>query len=146
MENVFVAYSDGSCDNLHPQRPGGAAYIILDSQGNVYRQASKGFVNTTNNRMEFLAVISIINALPEKASVTIYTDSQYVIEAAYSKKPKKNLDLCRRFKLLVRKLRECKLVWVKGHAGIKYNELCDQMANSEYEKQLYLLSKKHDRT
>lgn len=128
----FEAYTDGSCDNLNPKRPGGAAYIIFKEDKTIYKKASKGFLNTTNNRMELLAIISVINSLPKNSSVTIFTDSQYCILACKSKNPKKNRDLVGLYHRLAGKLYEIKFEWVKGHAGNIYNEECDRMANSEY--------------
>lgn len=135
MKNAeFTAYTDGSCDNLNPRRPGGSAYVILDSEGKIYRQASKGFISTTNNRMEMIAIISVVNAVPRNSSLTIYTDSQYCILALKSKKPKKNIDLVQKFHALCEKLSDIKFEWVKGHNGNYYNEMCDRMANAEYRK------------
>jgi ribonuclease HI len=133
----FIAYSDGSCDNLNPQRPGGAAYIILDKRGKEVKRMSKGFKNTTNNRMELLAIISIVNSLPERASVLIHTDSQYCILAIRSRHPACNLDQLTLYHNLVNsKKLKVDFNWVKGHDGNTYNELCDQMARSEYNKML----------
>lgn len=132
----FIAYTDGSCDNLHPKRPGGAAYIIFNEDKSLFKKASKGFLNTTNNRMELLAIISVVNSIPKNSSVTIYTDSQYCILACKSKKPKKNKDLVDLFHRLEGKLSSIKFEWVRGHAGNIYNEECDRMANGEYRKML----------
>lgn len=132
----FIAYTDGSCDNLNPKRPGGAAYIIFNEDKSLYKKASKGFLNTTNNRMELLAIISVVNSIPKNSSVTIYTDSQYCILACKSKKPKKNKDLVDLFHRLEGKLSSIEFVWVRGHAGNVYNEECDRMANGEYRKML----------
>ena len=132
----YVAYTDGSCDNLHPKRPGGAAYIIFNKDGSLYKKASKGFLNTTNNRMELLAIISVVNALPKDSSVTIYTDSNYCILACKSAKPKKNKDLVELYHRLAGKLSSINFKWVKGHSGNVYNEECDRMANGEYRKML----------
>ena len=44
IKKHFIAFSDGSCDNLNPLRPGGSAYIILDTDGNVIKKVSKGFI------------------------------------------------------------------------------------------------------
>lgn len=130
-EKRFFAYTDGSCDHSNPQRPGGSAYIILDNNGNIYKKASKRFMHTTNNRMEMLAIISVINSLPVNSDVIIYTDSQYCILALKSDKPKKNIDLVNKYHTLKEKLSSVELEWVKGHNGNYYNELCDKMANEE---------------
>lgn len=130
----FIAYTDGSCDNLNPKRPGGSAYIIFNEDMTLYKKASKGFLDTTNNRMELLAIISVVNSLPKGSEVTIYTDSQYCILACKSKRPKKNVSLVEKYHQLAGKLSSVKFEWVKGHAGNVYNEECDRMANSEYQK------------
>ena len=131
----FIAFSYGSCDNLDPQRPGGAAYIIMDTDGNIIKKKSKGFMHTTNNRMEMLAIISIVNSLPNNSFVTINTDSEYCIKALLSKTPKANLDLIRKYYALrQQKYVTVFLHHVKGHSGNKYNEECDKMARAEYSK------------
>jgi ribonuclease HI len=136
-KELFIAFSDGSCDNLNPLRPGGSAYIILDTDGNVIKKMSKGFMHTTSNRMELLAIISIVNSLPEFSFVTINTDSEYCIKALLSNQPKANLDLIRKYyDIRNKKDITVYLHHVKGHAGNKYNELCDQMARGEYVKML----------
>ena len=133
--NNYIAYSDGSGDNIHPNRPGGAAYIILDETGKVLRKRAKGCISTTNNRMELLAIVSIVNALPAHSYVTINTDSEYCIKALRSKNPKANLDLIEMYhKICSDKSIYVNLVWVKGHSGVKYNEECDKMANEAYQK------------
>ncbi len=133
----FTAYTDGSCNNLHPRRPGGSAYVILDADGELYKKASKGFVGTTNNRMEMLAIISVVSTLPRHSDVTIFTDSQYCIKALTSERPKKNLDLVS----LSQRICDADFSdirvhfeWCKGHNGVFYNEMCDRMANAEYER------------
>ena len=132
----FIAYTDGSCDNLHPNRPGGSAYIIFNEDKTLYKKASKGFLHTTNNRMELLAIISVVNSIPKGSSVIINTDSQYCILACKSKKPKKNKDLVELYHRLEGKLSSIEFKWVRGHAGNIYNEECDRMANREYKKML----------
>ena len=130
----FIAYTDGSCDNLDPKRPGGAAYIIFNEDMKLFRKASKGFCGTTNNRMEFLAIISVVNALPKGSEVTIFTDSQYCIKTIHSKKPKMNLDLVNKYHQIASKLKKVSFEWVRGHDGNIWNEECDRMANGEYQK------------
>lgn len=139
---TFTAYSDGSGDNKNPLHPGGSAYIILDSQGNVWKKKAKGFLDTTTNRMELLAIISIVHSLPPYSTVTIYTDSQYCTKAVNIKYPGKNADqLALYHKLIQEKQLNVTLQWIKGHDGNQYNEECDQMANAEYKKMLSLKPK-----
>ena len=130
----FIAYTDGSCDNLDVKRPGGSAYIIFNDDKSLFRKASKGFMGTTNNRMELLAIISVVNALPKGSEVTIFTDSQYCIKAINSKKPKMNLDLVNKYHQIASKLKKVSFEWVRGHNGNIWNEECDRMANGEYQK------------
>ena len=130
----YIAYTDGSCDNINPRKPGGAAYIIFNEDGTMFKKASKGFMNTTNNRMELLAIISVINSIPKGSSVIIYTDSQYCIKTLKSRKPKKNLDLIRKYHELILNIGNVEFEWVKGHNGNVWNEECDRMANGEYQK------------
>lgn len=133
----YTAWSDGSADNKNPLRPGGAAYIIFDSNGNEIKRASKGFIGTSNNRMELLAIISIVNSLPEHSWVTIHTDSQYCIKALHGKNPQANLDQINHYKKIVfDKHLIVSFQWIRGHNGDKYNEECDRMARGEYTKML----------
>lgn len=129
----FIAYTDGSCDNLSAKRAGGAAYIIFNEDMTLFRKASKGFEHTTNNRMELLAILSVVNAVPEYSGVTIHTDSEYCITALNSRNPKKNLDLIAKYHRLSKNI-AVKFEWVKGHSGNIYNEECDRMANAEFQK------------
>jgi hypothetical protein len=72
MEKVslkYEAYTDGSCDNLSPYGEGGSAYIIL-KDGIIIKESKKGFVGTTNNRMEMLAIISAVKSVPKGATLT----------------------------------------------------------------------------
>lgn len=131
----FTAWSDGSGDWFHPEKPGGSAYIIINSDGTEFKRASKGFLHTTSNRMELLAIVSIVNSLPYNSEVTIYSDSQYCQRALYGQNPQKNLDQIQLYHNIVReKQLNVRIKWIKGHNGDKYNEECDQMAKAEYEK------------
>ena len=104
---------------------------------------------TTNNRMEMLAAIAGLETLPNACSVTITSDSKYLVDAIdkgwarswRSKNWKKSdgktalnpdlwirlLDLCDRHQV--------KFVWVRGHAGHPENERCDEMATAAAAKE-----------
>lgn len=127
----YVAYTDGSCDNLNKYRAGGAGYVIL-KDGEIFKVKNKGFLNTTNNRMEILAIISVCNSLPEGAFVDIYSDSQYSISFLVSSKGKKNRDLLELYKKCSAHLGGVRFHWLKGHNGDKYNEMADDLAFSAY--------------
>lgn len=89
----YIAYTDGSCDNKSARKAGGSAYVLIKDE-EVVRVKNHGQLNTTNNRMELLAIISAVNACPDGAFVDVYTDSKYSIltlEKTY--KPDTNGDL-----------------------------------------------------
>lgn len=128
----YVAYTDGSCDNLSKERAGGAAYVIL-KDGEIAKMKNHGQLNTSNNRMELLAIISAVNACPDGAFIDIYTDSQYcILVLSKSYKPKKNPDLYELYKKCVAHVGGVRFHWVKGHDGNTYNELADQLAYGAY--------------
>ncbi|MDR2701313.1 MAG: ribonuclease HI [Spirochaetaceae bacterium] len=138
-------YTDGGCSG-NPG-PGGWAFVIVQKtyQGEVVLTEKRGAeVNTTNNRMELVAVISALKALKSRKGLSrqavVYTDSQYVQKGITEwihkwkenswrnsdKKPVKNQDLW----LLLDNLAEELTItwkWVKGHAGNVYNERCDYL-------------------
>lgn len=133
---IFDCWTDGSCNNLSLKGEGGAAYLVLQN-GVEIRRASKGLINTTNNRAEMLAVISAVNWCPQGAIINIHTDSKYCICSFLRKGTLsdgvKNKDLIH----LYRKVASGKRInfeWIKGHNGDTYNEIVDQMANGEYKR------------
>ena len=102
------------------------------------KELSEGFKETTNNRMELLAVIAGLEALTTNSHpILIYSDSKYVVDAInkgwLSKwektgfKKKKNTDLWQRYLLLQKKF-DLSFHWLKGHAGHPENERCDELA------------------
>jgi ribonuclease HI len=130
----ITMYTDGAARG-NPG-PGGYGTVLL--AGQFRKELSDGYELTTNNRMELLAVIIGLEALKaENATVTIYSDSKYVVDAVEKGwiwnwvktrfKGKKNEDLWMRF-LKIYQQHRVKFVWVKGHADIPENERCDQLA------------------
>jgi len=143
-------YTDGGCSG-NPG-PGGWAYVIIENReqgtGNgedsvILAEKWGGEKNTTNNRMELLAVISALRALKAKTpapQLKLYTDSQYVqrgitewIHAwkrnswrTSKKEPVKNQDLWLELDALAAEF-PITWVWVKGHAGNVFNERCDAL-------------------
>ena len=129
----YVAYTDGSNNNRHPQRPAGAAYVILGKDGQCLHYASKGFLGKTNNYVEMMAIISAVGWVPKGARITVYSDSKYAIKAFSGHyRPKANINLIERYQQ-VSEGKEVKFKWVKGHNGNYWNEYCDDMARKEYE-------------
>ena len=131
-------FTDGACSG----NPGPGGYGTILRFAGHEKEFSEGFANTTNNRMELLAAITGLKNLKEKCNVTLYSDSQYVvngIEKGWAakwrangwrksdKSPALNTDLWEELLNLIA-LHKVNLVWVKGHAGHAENERCDALA------------------
>ncbi len=134
MHPKITIYTDGAARG----NPGPGGYGIVMISGRHRKELSAGYRLTTNNRMELLAVIVALESLKKPNSqVTIFTDSRYVADAVEKKwvfewerkgfKKKKNPDLWRRFLVAYRE-HNVTFHWVKGHANIPENELCDRLA------------------
>lgn len=155
-DSGIVVYTDGGCSG-NPGA-GGWGCVIIDETAAACGKAPKeqsfsgGEKCTTNNRMELTAVITALTFIassPENLSrqVSVFTDSQYVKNGITTwikgwkrngwrtadKKPVKNQDLWVALDAAVAKL-NVRWVWVKGHAGIKYNEMVDQLCQAEIKK------------
>lgn len=144
MAKHITIYTDGACSG-NPG-PGGWGAILL------YKETTKeiygGELNTTNNRMELLAVIKSLQTLKESCIIDLYTDSQYVqlgmskwLEGwkskkkldPTSKKPVKNIDLWCELDQESQK-HQITWHWVRGHDGNYYNEIADQLARNGLEE------------
>lgn len=141
MKKIEI-YTDGACTG-NPGKGGFGAVLIYN--GNE-KQISCGYRKTTNNRMELLAAIEALRLLKEPCNVELYSDSKYLTDAINKKwldswisngwrksdkKPVLNTDLWEMLLELLKKHR-VNFIWVKGHAGNKYNELCDALAVQAY--------------
>lgn len=76
-------YTDGAARG-NPDGPGGYGTVLeyVDTKGELHvKELSRGYVRTTNNRMELMAVIAGLEALNRPCTVEIYSDSQYVVNA-----------------------------------------------------------------
>ena len=130
-------YTDGACSG-NPG-PGAFAYIIVDSNDSVLLQYSQGVENTTNNRMELMAVIMALKECCKQGydNVVVYSDAQYVVNAinkgwliAWQNnnfKDKKNVDLWKEF-IVIQAQIVAKFIWIKGHNRESFNEMCDLLA------------------
>ena len=144
---MFVKiYTDGAARG-NPDGPGGYGSILeyVDTKGELHvKEISQGYVRTTNNRMELMAVIAGLEALNRPCTVEIYSDSQYVVNAfnqhwvdGWIKKgwkrgknePVKNVDLWKRL-LEAKSKHSVTFHWVKGHDGHPQNERCDELATT----------------
>ena len=137
-------YTDGACS--YNPGPGGWA-CILEYKGK--EKEFSGFeAETTNNKMELLAVVEGLRKLKEVCCVDIYSDSAYVVNAflqdwisgwiamnwkTANKKPVANVELWQELLALTNKH---KVVWhkVKGHSDNEKNNRCDFLARSQIEK------------
>jgi len=134
---IVQIFTDGACSG-NPG-PGGWG-AILRFRG-VEKELSGGEADTTNNRMEMMAVIAGLSALTRPCTVEVYTDSQYVQKGisewvkgwkargwkTADRKPVKNEDLWKRLDEIAATHR-VSWHWVKGHAGHAENERADALA------------------
>ena len=143
MKRIEI-YTDGACSG----NPGPGGWGAVLRYNGREREISGGEGQTTNNRMELIAVISALECLKEPCIVELYSDSKYVIDALSKgwavswrrkgwiksdKKPALNADLWERL-LDLASLHELHCHWVKGHAENEYNNRCDALAVAEREK------------
>lgn len=141
MKKVEI-YTDGACTG----NPGKGGYGAVLLYNGTEKRISRGYRKTTNNRMELMAAVEALKLLKEPCEVDLYSDSKYLTDAinkgwlenwiknGWRKADKKkvlNVDLwCELKKML--ELHNVTFIWVKGHAGNKYNEACDVMAVDAY--------------
>ena len=139
MHNITI-YTDGACSG----NPGAGGWAAILMCGDYIKHISGGERDTTNNRMELLAVINALSCVKKPSVVTVYSDSAYVVNAflqkwidswvtngwrTSSRKPVQNKDLW--LKLInLTNIHRVKFVKVKGHADNKYNEECDKLAKA----------------
>ena len=130
----ITIYTDGSAKG----NPGRGGYGVIMFSGDHKKELSKGFLLTTNNRMELMAVIVALEAVKSvESNIVVYSDSKYVVDSVEKKwvfswetknfDKKKNPDLWIRFLKVFRK-HHVSFVWVKGHNNNKHNERCDFLA------------------
>lgn len=139
-------YTDGAARG-NPNGPGGYGAVLeyLDSKGQLHnKELSQGYIKTTNNRMELMAVVAGLEALNRPCDVEVYSDSKYVVDAFNQRwidswvakgwkrgknEPVKNIDIWKRL-LAAKEKHNVKFNWVKGHAGHAQNERCDELATT----------------
>ena len=138
MPNKIEIYTDGACSG-NPGNGGWGAVLLYNGHE---KRISGSASDTTNNRMELMAVIEGLKSIKNnKIAIIVYTDSKYVQNGITSwihswkkngwkgsnKKPVKNVDLWQDLDQVSQKF-NIDWQWVKGHAGNKYNEIADQLA------------------
>ncbi len=138
--NLIDIYTDGACKG----NPGPGGWGVWLKSATDQKELFGGERETTNNRMEMMAVIQALKALKRPCQVTMYVDSQYVLKGitewihgwkakgwrTASKEPVKNVDLWKEMDTLVQTGgHKIDWRWVKGHAGDPGNERADALAN-----------------
>lgn len=133
-------FTDGS--SIPNPGPGGWGAVWVED-GEVVAQDHGHDPDTTNNRMELVAIIRGIQLVPEGRPVTVHTDSRLAVDtltkwaAGWERRgwkrktgPIKNLDLVKEAWALVQSRPEVELQWVKAHAGNLWNEYADSLATA----------------
>jgi ribonuclease HI len=131
-------YTDGACKG----NPGPGGWGALLRWGGHEKTLCGGEPETTNNRMELMAVIQALEALTRPCSVELSVDSRYVRDGVErwmprwkrngwqtrERKPVKNQDLWQRLDQALSGHR-VRWHWIKGHSGHPENERADRLAN-----------------
>ena len=147
MDKITI-YTDGGCSG----QPGPGGWGVVVIADGIAKQLSGGDAHTTNNRMELTAAISALSIVKNTPSfarrkISVHIDSQYVKNGitvwikgwkakgwkTADKKPVKNQDLWQLLDELNCSL-DVSWNWVKGHSGVEYNEICDQLCQKEIKK------------
>ena len=144
MKKVTI-YTDGGCT----PNPGPGGYGIVLIYGEKRRELSGGYRSTTNNRMELTAAIRGLESLKEPCDVTLFSDSQYVVNGISKgwarrwkskgwiksdKRPAENIDLWEDL-LNLCETHTVRFEWIRGHNGHAENECCDRLAGDASRRQ-----------
>lgn len=146
VANGVTVWTDGSMYNLHTIKPGGWAYVVVNQGREMWRDSGPELL-TTVNRMELRAVIEALKVLPDMVGpqqVILYSDSQYVVRGTtewllywrlngWQKSTGgevANRDLWEEL-YQTKKLSDVRMGWVRGHTGVEYNEVADQLAGDQ---------------
>lgn len=138
MTNLVTIYTDGACRG----NPGPGGWGVLLKYKGKIKELYGGEQETTNNRMELIAVIQGLDSLSRGCNVQLFTDSKYVLQGitewlpnwkrrgwkTAAKKPVKNVDLWQQLDAAIQQ-HDIDWQWVKGHAGDEGNERADTLAN-----------------
>ena len=146
---VLAKYTDGpdtgvfTDGSAHPNPGSGGWGFVWVQDGDIQLEGHGAEKKTTNNRMEMTALMGAYKALPEDASVTVFTDSKLCFDTittwapGWEKKgwkrkgaPLKNLDLVKELLELYRARPDCPLEWMRAHVGSRWNEYADSLATA----------------
>lgn len=137
MAKVLEIYTDGACSG----NPGPGGWGVVMKWNGHEKEMNGGEADTTNNRMEMMAVIKALEAVKGKPKIELYTDSKYVIDGVEQwmkgwkargwktagKKAVKNQGLWQKIDALLAE-HDVSFHWVKGHSGHPENERADSLA------------------
>lgn len=134
----MIIYTDGACAG----NPGPGGYAAILIHGGKRKEISGGYHHTTNNRMELMAAIKGLEALKEPCKVTLFSDSNYLVQSMSKGWAKRwqsngwkrnksdyalNVDLWEELLKLCER-HEVRFSWTRGHVGTPENERCDYLA------------------
>ncbi len=140
MSSIQVEiFCDGACSG----NPGPGGYGSILRSGDSEKELSGGEILTTNNRMELTGAIVALEALKRPCAVVVTTDSQYLVKGMKEwlsgwirkgwinskREPVLNRDLWERLNMLAA-VHQIEWKWVRGHAGHRENERCDELARA----------------
>ena len=124
-------YTDGAC---HSSTKIGGIGVVFTKNNQIIYTFNKKFTDTTNNRMEILAIIYALHAISKPIDIiNIYSDSQYAIGCITKNwTRKKNTDLWQLFDKVYSKAKtlcpNIQFNWVKGHDINEFNNISDKLA------------------
>ncbi len=142
-DDQVVIYTDGACE----PNPGPGGYGVVLLRGDERTEFRQGYSHTTNNRMEIMAAIAGLEALPDPMPVVLHSDSKYVVDAmtlgwarswqqgGWIRKGGKrvpNADLWERL-LELDDRHTVTYRWVRGHSGDRLNERADALSYAAIE-------------
>lgn len=136
---MIKLYTDGSCK----PNPGNGCYGYIKIINSIHVETKLwNENNTTNNRMEYKAIIEAINSCSCDDVISVYSDSLLAVNTlnkwmfkwikngiVVNKKEIKNLDLVMKFYELRNKYKKLNIYWIKGHNNNKWNELIDSLVS-----------------
>lgn len=135
-------YTDGACSG----NPGPGGYAAILMYGDIVKEVFGSEKDTTNNKMEMMAVLKGLEIIKEPCDIEIYSDSAYVVNSVEKgwlfnwkkkdwiksdKKPVKNIELWEEL-LKYLEIHNIKFIKVKGHSDNEYNNRCDKLAVEAY--------------
>ena len=142
-KTIINIWTDGACSG----NPGPGGWGVLIKYDSSTKEISGSEKNTTNNRMEMIAVIEALKYIDTKSKINLYTDSKYVKEGITNwiiswkknnwknskKNDVKNKDLWVELDILSQK-HNISWNWVKGHSGNIENDIADKLATQAIEQ------------